>query len=188
MMLLNKNQLQIWTDLNSEKISPNKAYKKTQTIRKRQNEIVEPQPYTTKGTDYDYNDKEVIAKCSRRDVIECEHCQIKDLRIKELADALRKTTQLWAANQISEGEDDNIKQLAKEFPDLEVQEIQGIGPRKLNEAGIVTVMDLAVSRPDELAVAINASKKSTAALIVGTQKLIRDSHVIENEFLTADGP
>jgi hypothetical protein len=48
---------QIWTDLNSEKISPNKAYKKMQRIRKRQNEIVEPQPYTTKGTDYDYNGK-----------------------------------------------------------------------------------------------------------------------------------
>jgi hypothetical protein len=42
-----------------------------QRIRKRQNEIVEPQHYTTIGTDYDYNCKEVIAKSSRRDVIEC---------------------------------------------------------------------------------------------------------------------
>jgi hypothetical protein len=58
--------------------------------------------------------------------------------------------------------------------------------KKLKEAGIVTVMDLAVSRADELAVDINASKESTAALIVATQKLIRDSRIIEKEFLTAD--
>ena len=69
---------QIWTDLNSEKISPNKAYKNMQRIQTRQNEIVEPQLSTTKGTDYDENGKEAIAKSSRRDVTECEHCQIKD--------------------------------------------------------------------------------------------------------------
>ena len=80
-----------------------------QRIQTRQNEIVEPQPSTTKGTDYDDNGKEVIAKSSRRDVTECEHCQIKDFRIKELEDAVRKTTQLTPANQISEGKDDKIK-------------------------------------------------------------------------------
>ena len=37
---------QIWTDLNSEKISFNKAYKKMQRIQTRLNEIVEPQPST----------------------------------------------------------------------------------------------------------------------------------------------
>jgi DNA repair protein RadA len=129
----------------------------------------------------------VIAKSSRRDVIECEHCQIKDLRIKELEDAVRKTTQLTPANQISEDKDDDLKQLHKGL-DLEIEEI-GLGPitvSKLKEAGIVTVMDLAVSRPDKLAVAINASKEKTAALIVGTQKLIRNSRIIEKEFLTAD--
>ena len=179
---------QIWTDLNSEKISFNKAYKKMQRIQTRLNEIVEPQPSTTKGTAYDDNGKEMIAKRSRRDVTECEHCQIKDFRIKELEDAVRKTTHLTPANQILEGKDDKIKQLHKEL-DLEIQEIQGIGPitvRKLKEAGIVTVMDLAVSRADELAVDINASKESTAALIMGTQKLIRDSRIIEKEFVTAD--
>jgi DNA repair protein RadA len=179
---------QIWTDLNSEKISPNKAYKNMQRIQTRQNEIITPQPSTTKGIDYDDNGKEVIAKSSRRDVTECEHCQIKDFRIKELEDAVRKTTQLTPANQISEGTDDKIKQLHKEL-DLEIQEIQGIGPttiRKLKEAGIVTVMDLAVSRADELAVDINVSKETTAALIMATQKLIRDSRIIEKEFVTAD--
>ena len=47
-------------------------------------------------------------------------------------------------------------------------------------------MDLAVSRADELGVKINASKESTAALIMGSQKLIRDSGIIEKEFLTAE--
>ncbi|MGC1929890.1 MAG: hypothetical protein WA667_13015 [Candidatus Nitrosopolaris sp.] len=178
---------QIWTDLNSEKISPNKAYKDTQRIQTHQNEIVEPQPSTTKGTDYDDNGKEVIAKSSRRDVTECEHCQIKDFRIKELVDAVRKTTQLTPANQISEVKDDNTRQLHKGL-DLEIQET-GLGPtavRKLKEASIFTVMDLAVSHADELAVDINASKKSAAALIIAAQKHIRDSHIMEKEFLTAD--
>jgi DNA repair protein RadA len=179
---------QIWTDLNSEKISPTEAYKNMQRLQTCQNEIVEPQPYTTKVTDSDDNGKEVIAKSSRRDITECEHCQIKDFRIKELEDAVRKTTHLTSANQISEGKDDKIKQLHKGL-DLEIREIQGIGPitlRKLKEAGIVTVMDLAVSRADELAVQINASKETTAALIMATQKFIRGSYLIEKEFLTAD--
>jgi predicted flap endonuclease-1-like 5' DNA nuclease len=179
---------QIWTDLNSEKISPNEAYKIMQRIQTHENEIVEPQPSTSKGTDYEYNGKYVIAKSSRREVTESEDCQIKDFRIKELEDALRKTTQLTPANQISEGSDDNIKQLHKGL-DLEIQEIEGIGPttvRKLKEAGVVTIMDLAVSRADELAVHINASKETTAALIMATQKFIRDSHMIEKEFVTAD--
>jgi hypothetical protein len=156
---------QIWTDLNSEKISPNEAYKKMQRIQTRQNEIVEPQPST-----------------------ECEHCQIKDFRIRELEDVVRMTTQLMPANQISEGTDDKIKQLHKEL-DLEIQEIQGIGPttvRKLKEAGIVTILDVAVSCADKLAVDINVSKESAAAFIMAAQKLIRDSCIIEKEFLTAD--
>jgi predicted flap endonuclease-1-like 5' DNA nuclease len=143
-----------------------------QRIRTRQNEIVERQPSTTKGIDYDDNGREVIAKSNRRDVTECEHCQIKDFRIKELEDAVRKTTQLTPANQISEDKDDNLKQLHKGL-DLEIQEIQGLGPttvRKLKEAGIVTVMDLAVSRADELAADINASKESTATLIRGAHR------------------
>ena len=50
--------------------------------------------------------------------------------------------------------------------DLEIQDIEGIGPttaKKLKEAGIISVMDLAVTSADELAVEINASKDSAAA-------------------------
>ena len=59
--------------------------------------------------------------------------------------------------------------------DLEIQDIQGIGPttaKKLKEAGIVSVMDLAVTSADELAVDINSSKESAAAFIMAAQKLL----------------
>ena len=49
--------------------------------------------------------------------------------------------------------------------DLEIQDIEGIGPttaRKLKEAGIVSVMDLAVASAEELAVDSNSSKESAA--------------------------
>ena len=73
--------------------------------------------------------------------------------------------------------------------ELEIQDIEGIGPttaRKLKEAGIVSVMDLAVTTAEELAVDINASKESAAAFIIAAQKLLRDSKVLEKEFVTAD--
>jgi len=85
--------------------------------------------------------------------------------------------------------DDNINEISKTSPDLEIQDIQGIGPstaKKLKEAGIISVMDLAVTSADELAVDINASKESAAAFIMAAQKLLRDSRIIEKEFLTAD--
>jgi len=83
----------------------------------------------------------------------------------------------------------NTNEISETSPDLEIQDIQGIGPttaKKLKEAGIVSVMDLAVTSADELAVDINASKESAAAFIMAAQKLLRDSRIIEKEFLTAD--
>jgi hypothetical protein len=103
---------QIWTDLNSEKISPDKAYKDMQGIQTRHSDTVESQPPTTKGAN---KGKEAITQISRRDVTECEYCQSKDSRIKELEEVVRKTTQLTPVNQIAEGGDDNIKQLQNEL-------------------------------------------------------------------------
>jgi DNA repair protein RadA len=78
---------------------------------------------------------------------------------------------------------DNTNEISEtSSPDLD---IQGIGPtiaKKLKEAGIVSVMDLAVTIADELVVDINASKESAAAFIMAAQKLLRDSHIIEKEF------
>jgi DNA repair protein RadA len=84
---------------------------------------------------------------------------------------------------------DNTNEIKTSSLDLEIQDIQGIGPttaKKLKEAGIVSVMDLAVTSADELAVDINASKESSAAFIMAAQKLLRESHILEKEFVTAD--
>src|SRR5438128_1185808 len=73
--------------------------------------------------------------------------------------------------------------------DLKIEDIEGIGPttaRKLKEAGIVSPMDLAVASAEELAERINTSKESAASFIISTQKLLRDSKVIEKEFVTAE--
>jgi DNA repair protein RadA len=73
--------------------------------------------------------------------------------------------------------------------DLEIQDIDGVGPttaKKLKEAGIVSVMDLAVTSAEQLAVDINSSKESAAAFIMAAQKLLRESNILEKEFVTAD--
>jgi len=99
-------------------------------------------------------------------------------------------------NNITAGKRDDVSAAVAESEgssspiiELEIQDIEGIGPttaRKLKEAGIVSVMDLAVTSADELAVEINASKESAAAFIIAAQKLLRDSNVLEKEFITAD--
>src|SRR2546427_10293737 len=47
-------------------------------------------------------------------------------------------------------------------------------------------MDLAVASAEELSERINTSKESAASFIISTQKLLRDSRVLENEFVTAE--
>jgi DNA repair protein RadA len=99
-------------------------------------------------------------------------------------------------NNITVGKRDDVSAAVAEsggssspIIELEIQDIEGIGPttaRKLKEAGIVSVMDLAVTSADELAVEIKASKESAAAFIIAAQKLLRDSNVLEKEFITAD--
>lgn len=73
--------------------------------------------------------------------------------------------------------------------DLEIQDIEGVGPttaRKLREAGIVSVMDLAVASADELAVDLNSSKETAATFIMAAQRLLRESNILEKEFVTAE--
>ncbi len=65
---------------------------------------------------------------------------------------------------------------------LEIQDVEGIGPttaKKLKEAGIISVMELAVTTPEQLAVDIISSKDSAAAFIMAAQKLLRESHILE---------
>ncbi|HKO64343.1 MAG TPA: helix-hairpin-helix domain-containing protein, partial [Candidatus Nitrosocosmicus sp.] len=73
--------------------------------------------------------------------------------------------------------------------DLDIQDIPGIGPttaKKLRDAGVLTVMDLAVASSEELSVEINSSKESAAAFIIAAQQLLRDSNLLDKEFVTAD--
>jgi DNA repair protein RadA len=73
--------------------------------------------------------------------------------------------------------------------DLEIQDIEGVGPttaKKLKEAWIVSVMALAVTSSEDLSVDLNSSKESVAAFIIAAQKLLRDSNLVQKEFVTAD--
>jgi DNA repair protein RadA len=96
-----------------------------------------------------------------------------------------------------ENESDNItndvsSQASSTTPvviDLEIQDIEGVGPttaRKLKEAVIVSVMDLAVTSSDELAVDLNSSKETAATFIMAAQRLLRESNILEKEFVTAE--
>ena len=92
-------------------------------------------------------------------------------------------------NIVKKNDTNTTSEISSPIIDLEIQDIEGIGPttaKKLKEAGIVSVMDLAVASSDELAVDLNSSKDSAASFIMAAQKLLRDSNVLEKEFVTAD--
>ena len=102
---------------------------------------------------------------------------------------------LSSETRINVGEDEEsnteVTDLAgtTELLDLEIQDIEGIGPsttKKLREAGILSVMDLAVAGVEDLAVDINSTKDSAASFIMAAQKLLRESNILEKEFITAE--
>ncbi|HKG87862.1 MAG TPA: helix-hairpin-helix domain-containing protein, partial [Nitrososphaeraceae archaeon] len=56
-------------------------------------------------------------------------------------------------NIVQKNDTSTISEISSPIIDLEIQDIEGIGPttaKKLKEAGIVSVMDLAVASSDEL--------------------------------------
>ena len=66
--------------------------------------------------------------------------------------------------------------------DLDIQDIEGIGPttaKKLKDAGIISVMDLAVASAEELSESINATKETAASFIISAQKLLEDKFILE---------
>jgi DNA repair protein RadA len=94
-------------------------------------------------------------------------------------------------SEISEVSNNNLesKPIPTIIDDLDIQDIPGIGPttaKKLRDAGVLTVMDLAVTSSEELSVEINSSKESAAAFIIAAQQLLRDSNLLDKEFVTAD--
>ncbi len=63
---------------------------------------------------------------------------------------------------------------SRNVAELEIEDIEGIGPttaRKMKEAGISSVMELATAIPEELATDLAASKDTAAYLHYGSQKL-----------------
>lgn len=78
---------------------------------------------------------------------------------------------------------------SKNVVEIEIQDIEGVGPttaRKMKEAGISSVMELATAVPEELAADLGGSKETAATFIMAAQKLLRESGVLDNEFTTAD--
>ena len=71
---------------------------------------------------------------------------------------------------------------------MEIEDIEGVGPttaRKMKEAGISSVMELATSVADELAADLGGSKEAASNFIMAAQKLLRESGILDNEFTTA---
>ncbi|MGC2667998.1 MAG: DNA repair and recombination protein RadA [Candidatus Nitrosopolaris sp.] len=105
--------------------------------------------------------------------------------VEDVEEAVRKETDTTNTNMNTNIESEATVPIL----DLEIQDIEGVGPttaKKLKEAGIVSVMDLAVTSAEELSVDLNSSKESAAAFIISAQKLLRDSNLIQKEFVTAD--
>lgn len=78
---------------------------------------------------------------------------------------------------------------SKNVTELEIEDIEGVGPttaRKMREAGISSVMELATAVADELAGDLGGSKEAATNFIMAAQKLLRESGVLDNEFTTAD--
>ncbi|MGD0330411.1 MAG: DNA repair and recombination protein RadA [Nitrososphaeria archaeon] len=72
--------------------------------------------------------------------------------------------------------------------DMELRDLEGIGPsteKKLKDAGIESVLDLAVALPDEVADKIGGAKENASAMIFVAQKALMESGLIDKEFVPA---
>lgn len=77
---------------------------------------------------------------------------------------------------------------SKNIVELKIEDIEGVGSttgRKMKEAGISSVMELATSVADELAADLRGSKEAASNFIMAAQKLLRESGILDNEFTTA---
>lgn len=72
--------------------------------------------------------------------------------------------------------------------DVELHDLGGIGlstERKLKDAGIESVLDLAVALPEEVAEKIGCAKENANAMIFVAQKALMESGLIDKEFVLA---
>jgi DNA repair protein RadA len=126
---------------------------------------------------------ENIADDSTDDIVDKEEESLELEKVEEKENTVMNNNTETSLTTVSEQSQIN------DLTNLEIQDIEGIGPttaKKLREAGIFSVMDLAVAGVEDLAVDINASKDSAASFIMAAQKLLRESDVLEKEFITAD--
>jgi len=129
------------------------------------------------------SNSENIADDSADDIVDKEEESLELEKVEEKENTVMNDNTETSLTTLSEQSQIN------DLTNLEIQDIEGIGPttaKKLREAGIFSVMDLAVAAVEDLAVDINASKESAASFIMAAQKLLRESDVLEKEFITAD--
>jgi DNA repair protein RadA len=82
-----------------------------------------------------------------------------------------------------------MTETSKNVAELEIEDIDGVGPttaRKMREAGISSVMELATAVAEELATDLGGSKETATNFIMAAQKLLRESGILDHEFTTAD--
>jgi DNA repair protein RadA len=78
--------------------------------------------------------------------------------------------------------------LAQTILDLSVGELEGVGQaleRRLREAGICSLLDLAAAIPSEVAEAIGGSEKAACELVLMAQDRLRGCGLLEKEFMQA---
>lgn len=82
-----------------------------------------------------------------------------------------------------------MAETSKNVVELEIEDIEGVGQtsaRKMREAGISSVTELATAVAEELAADLGGSKETAGNFIIAAQKLLRESGVLDSEFTTAD--
>lgn len=78
--------------------------------------------------------------------------------------------------------------MAETILDLTLRDLEGVGPaleKRLREAGIVSVLQLAAALPDEVVEAIGGAEENALQLIMEAQNKLRSSGLLEREFIPA---
>lgn len=78
--------------------------------------------------------------------------------------------------------------MAQTVLDLTLKDLDGVGPateKKLHDSGIDSVLELAVALPGEVVDAIGGSKENASALVFTAQNVLRNSGLLEREFIPA---
>ncbi len=78
--------------------------------------------------------------------------------------------------------------MAQSILDTELADLEGIGPateKKLRDAGVESVLELAVALPDELVEVIGGSKENASALIFTAQRMLKESGLLDKDFIPA---